>query len=788
MNTKPPKRNTPVPNLLIALTVALSLTGSVLFLISLRPNEAFGAGHPGDPSAVTRFRVTNQVILPNVTRLGINLGEQNYYDSGQMTKNLLYRNPGFEGMEYRSILHCLVGGPGTCIDSRHSFQWAAGFWDGARYEVLDGSASGQRGTVTTSGPNSGGYGLSLDGRASIGIGDWLAVSKEFPSDPASGWWPSVQGGAHLEAERQDLSPHTAGRQALRIEAGGPGQSAEIKSYFDSTEGRSFLRLKGTYRLSFRARSLSGPPLMHVHVKRISNPNRIYLDRDIPLTRSWGDYQADFNADEATPIPAPVEVSFSINGAALLLDDANLEQIDASKSNGTAFRDEVVDTLKELHPGVIRLMSAHSEIGSTIDNLLKAPLARQRSGFSTWFSTMEDIPVGIPEFLELSSEIGAEPWIVAPTAMTREEARELAEYLAGAPSTAGGAIRAAQGRREPWTRAFRTIHIELGNETWNGIFQGETIEDPAAYGRRANQVFAAFRAAAGADATQFDLVVGAFTVVPDRNYALLTAASQADSLSIAPYLMHSVTNWNTDDDLYGPLLAQPEQMSREGVVHATHVSARGRQLAVYEVNLHTTEGTAPAAVLDRFTPSAAAGIAVTAHMLRMMREQGVRDEMLFALPQFDFRRSDGTPVRLWGSVVEMGGRLRPQFITEALANRVMQGDMVRVEITGEDPTHDQPQGNDGVRLKSVHELDAYAFHQGQHYGLVLFNYGLHTSRAVTLEAPGIGPHSTLKVWRLMNSGPDSSNETANQVTVREEGITGSSLSLPPCSMAALEWQE
>jgi hypothetical protein len=793
MNTKRRNRNTPAS---IALTAALSLTGFVFLAASLQRQEAVGAAAQGDPGGVTHFRVTNQVVLSNVTRLGINLGEQTYYDSGQMTKNLLYRNPGFEGMEYRSILHCLVGGSGTCIDSRHAFQWPAGFWDGGRYEVLDGSASGQRGTVTTSGPSNdgsgGGYGLSLDGhaegRAPIGAGDWLAVSKEFPGDPASGWWPSVQGGARLEAERKDLSSLTAGRQALRIEAGSPGQSAEIKSYFDSTEGRSFLRLKGAYRLSFRAKSLSGAQLIHVSVKRIANPTRVYLDRDIPLTRLWGDYQTDFNANEEAAIAAPVEVSFSVNNEAMLLDDVDLEQTSGSGANRTAFRDEVVETLRELHPGVIRLMSSHAELGSTIDNLLKRPMARQRSGFSTWASTMEDIPVGIPEFLELCGEVGAEPWIVAPTAMSRDEARELAEYLAGQASTAGGAIRAAEGRRDPWTRAFKKIHIELGNETWNGIFQGETLEDAAAYGRRANQIFGAFRSAAGSDAPQFDLVVGAFTVVPDRNSSLLTAASQADSLAIAPYLMHSVTNWKTDDDLYGPLLAQPEQMSRDGVVHAAKVSARGRQLAVYEVNLHTTEGTAPAEVLDRFTPSAAAGIAVTGHMLRMMRDQGIRDEMLFSLPQFEFKRSDGTPVRLWGSVVEMGGRVRPQLITEALANRAMLGEMVRVEVTGENPTRDQPEGNDGVQIQGVHELDAYVFHQGQRYGMILFNYGLHTVRAVSVEGPGLNSSTSLKVWRLINSGPGSTNEVATQVTVREENITGSNLSLPACSMVVLEWQE
>jgi hypothetical protein len=109
------------------------------------------------------------------------------------------------------------------------------------------------------------------------------------------------------------------------------------------------------------------------------------------------------------------------------------------------------------------------------------------------------------------------------------------------------------------------------------------------------------------------------------------------------------------------------------------AAGGRQLAVYEVNLHTTEGTAPQAVLDRLTPSAAAGVAVAGHMLRMMRDHGVRDEMLFSLPQFRFKRADGTPVRLWGSVVEMGGRpSAPQLLAESLANRVIRGNLVKVE--------------------------------------------------------------------------------------------------------------
>ena len=459
-------------------------------------------------SSVTHLRVTSQVILPGVTRLGINLGEQNFYDSGQMMKNLLYRNPGFEGMAYRSILHCTMGGASSCVDTRQGFLWPAGFWDGARFEVLDGVAAGRRGIVRASGPDGGGYGLTLDS-AMIGSGDWLAVEKEFPGDAAAGWWPTLKGGARLDAERADLSPETQGRQALKIEAANEGQSAELKSYFDSMEGFTFVRLRGQFRLSFRAKGLVGNRVVHVHVRRNEAGIHDYLEQDVRLSGQWADYHAEFNANEDAGTVGAVEAGFTVTGASILLDDVELEKIDGDPTNRTAFRDEVVTTLKELRPGVLRLMSSHAELGSTVDNLLAPPLARQRPGYSIWSTTMEDIPVGIPEFLELCQEVSAEPWIVAPTAMSPQEARKLAEYLAGGPETAGGALRVAGGRREPWTRAFRTIHIELGNETWNGIFTGETMEDAAAYGRRADRVFTAFRSAAGDDGGRFDLVVGSF---------------------------------------------------------------------------------------------------------------------------------------------------------------------------------------------------------------------------------------------------------------------------------------
>ena len=47
----------------------------------------------------TNIQVTSAVQQSSVKRLGINLGDQTYWDSGQIMKNLVLLNPGFEAIK-----------------------------------------------------------------------------------------------------------------------------------------------------------------------------------------------------------------------------------------------------------------------------------------------------------------------------------------------------------------------------------------------------------------------------------------------------------------------------------------------------------------------------------------------------------------------------------------------------------------------------------------------------------------------------------------------------------------
>src|SRR5271156_3552156 len=84
----------------------------------------------------TNIQITGTYVQPSVTRLGINLGDQTSYDSGQMLKNLVFGNSGFEGMKYRSVLNCVVVGANTCTDTNTYSHQPSGFWTGGTYLVV----------------------------------------------------------------------------------------------------------------------------------------------------------------------------------------------------------------------------------------------------------------------------------------------------------------------------------------------------------------------------------------------------------------------------------------------------------------------------------------------------------------------------------------------------------------------------------------------------------------------------------------------------------------------------
>ena len=743
----------------------------------------------------TNIQITTTVQQPAVRRLGIYLADQTFYDSGQMLKNLIYRNPGFEPMKYRSILTCATVSANSCTDATTWSAQPSAFWAGGTYLVLSGASQGATGKLLSSVKASAATGqqVTFDQNLSLAPGDNISVTNTFPGHGDQGWWTATSGGGTVTTESNDLSSETPGTQAISLNAAAVGQWVGISSYFDSTPGISFLQLNGNYQLTFRAKAVAGNNTLTVQVGRQSASTSPFLNRTVKLTNAWADYTLNFSASENGSAIGTLGLTFSAYGATVQLDDVSLVQSNSDPTNTTVFRDSVVNTLKTLHPGTLRMMASNAALGADIADQLATPFARYREGYFLGSSETDDIPYGIPEFLALCQAVGAEPWLTIPTATTPAEISALIQYLTGNGSDPYSGARIKAGQLQPWTSSFSQIHIELGNENWNGIFAGEAMNYPA-YPVWANKVFAAARATSGYSAARFDLILNGWSSVPWYNQQLLATATQQDTIDIAPYLLLNANN-EAQATQFGALLAEPELFdANNGIVPQTiqiaNAAKHPTRVSVYETNLSPTGGTITQAQLNLLGPSLAAGIASTEHMLQMMRA-GVQTQNAFALPQYQTLRADGKTVRLWGMVVDMGNtnRQRPQFLAEALANSAITGNLLQTVQTGANPTWNQPLSSDGVQLNGAHTLQSFAFQNGTTHTLVLFNLSQTAALPVTFSGT-YAPSGNVAVTQLTSAHNTDNNETSTVVAPTSKTLTAfnpaAAYSLPACSMTVLTW--
>ena len=216
---------------------------------------------PASAQTATNFAIGTTVQRTGVKHLGINITGEDTYDSAQMMKNLLYQSPGFEGEIWQSILNCVVTSPTTCQDKDIWGAWPANFLQGASFQFIYGAANGQTGTIAsnTASNYAGNAGVILTFSAPLSpapaAGDYLVVKMNVPGNAQAGWQTNTSGGATVSTDTTDIAPDSPGKQALSISAAASGQSAEISQGFDTTSGRSFVQMKGTYTFAFKAKGM-----------------------------------------------------------------------------------------------------------------------------------------------------------------------------------------------------------------------------------------------------------------------------------------------------------------------------------------------------------------------------------------------------------------------------------------------------------------------------------------------------------------------------------------------------
>lgn len=763
---------------------------------------------PSNAPNVTTIQILNDVVQSDSKRLGLNVPSYDPCGAGQIMKDLI-RNPGFESGVYGMIFHVGEGATGTRIpqafwdptwnDDADRVGQPAGFWDGARYEILSGPARGRTGVIQRYAP---------EGNANIFQLDSDGVAPE-PYDAIS--VRATAPGFDLRwADPTQARPGSPGTQSLHLTFEDPPWDNGYKYYMDTgvySSTEKFYIVRGRWRIEFWAKGKAGGEVLSAVFAR--HGEATFHEGIHTLTTQWQKFEAEFDApdglDKADAYayddrPALV-LSLYMNrpGDEAWVDDLSLRRVDYT--NPTIFSDPFVARLKELRPGVLRNWTV--QLGDTLDNQLAAPFARKTHGFQPDCRDAELYDCSFHEFLELCKEVGCEPWYVIAPTFTREELINLVAYLA-LPVESGHAYalkRAALGQTEPWTTCFESINLEFGNELWGAAsgddpFFGASLLGGTRMAQVAHDRLAFIKSAPGFDVGKFNLVIGGQYGWTPVQTEIEQNSSNHDTVAIAPYFGEVFEAFDTDDECYYPLFARAihdvengsMRQSRDAILAGGHGTAMG----VYEMNFHTTYGDVPIAIRNDFVTGAAGAIAMPLYALTYMRDLGATYQCAFTAVQFDWRMDSGDAVRLWGMLrdIESTGRKRPTWLGAETANHAITGDMVDVMVGGENPGLIIPAIN-GVEEQTLLPLiQAFAFRDDTRYGVVVFNLDLEHSHVVEIAAPEPFAYAAM-LYQVAPLNIHDDNEDANRVVASQRPLehfaVPHGLELPKHSVSAITWE-
>ena len=250
----------------------------------------------------------------------------------------------------------------------------------------------------------------------------------------------------------------------------------------------------------------------------------------------------------------------------------------------------------------------------------------------------------------------------------------------------------------------------------------------------------------------------------------------------------------DAQIYYPLFGHAWETVRSGhMVRSRDIlqkSGQGTQMAIYEINLHAITGGAPANLRNDFLTGLGGGLALPLTMLTYQRDMGIRTQAAFQSLQYSTRIPSGQYGRVWGMLrdIEVTSRKRPTWMGVELANRAIQGNMIKTDQSGGNPIITQAPIN-GLSSQTTFPLvQSFAFKQGNRYSAVLFNLDLGRVQTAQIRMPRT-PNGNATLHTMTANSIRANNENGQQVNIQSQQIGISqnySLQMSPHSLYVLEW--
>jgi hypothetical protein len=580
--------------------------------------------------------VSRSASLRDVPRIGLNLGVWTSWGAEQLSANVLM-NPGFEGVIDRAIVVVRNPQGDSFSDDTDWLARAPGFWNQAAFHVLTGREAGKHGTVLQSNRTA----FQIDNPLpALAPGDVVALTKTDDQQLPTQWW--LEGPGHTVDGPRPASP---GRRSLRLPP-----TAAAASYLDAINDRAgkLLPLNGEWTLSLWARAATPSAKLHVQIDRSGAP--AFLNVLVPLATEWREYRWTMRpADTGAPATLAVRFTNESEGADIWLDDTSFRPRTA---NPTAFRDEVVQTLRTLRPGYLR--DWQGQLGDTLLNRLAPAHARRATRYRPGGTEATDFAYSLPDFLALSHQIGANPWVVLPTTFTPAEWAE-----------AGALLRAKADEY-----GFREVVVEFGNENWNELFRPAGILSAATLTEAAGLAFTRLLEGAGHDPRIRPVLSGSFSNL-SQHETLWERTPPSTILAFAPY-------WAYDPE--APRAFFPEDHSRR-----LRTLSNRHETAIYEMNAHSLNGSAPAETVNQILAAPATAAALAWNTIGAL-QAGVERICIYTLAGFDTHgEGKGRLINLFGITRDLAApnRLRPEGDAMALFNQAIGGNYHAVETTSPD---------------------------------------------------------------------------------------------------------
>lgn len=573
----------------------------------------------------------SNILQPSPHKIGLNIGGVDFFDSGQILKNLLaVDNAGFEPLAHRETWVQNGNSASACLltTSDQYVTYPANNLVGATYTITEstGSEKGQTGLVSA---NSAADGVDLP-TITLGSpcneiltdGDIITINQVvIPTiwTGNNGVSVNTDGGGVISS---DITTPFDGNQSIILDTSAGGD-ASLNLFFDTDAENKFIVVNGTYLMSFAAKAVSGTASITYSVIRGATDG-VNCSMTITPTSAWATYTSNCTATETNANLGNISATVAINGTGKIeIDDAVFQKTSNQETaNTSVFRDEVYDAYKAWCGGTLTgptcsIRNWTGQNGESLngtgvggDNWIVNSLAANQTFGGPASGTGGQSTPRLQDYLQFVKILNGVPYLQVPASFSTQEAANLIEFLESTNTSTGyGAKRAALGQTLPWvgpTGVFKEIYLSFCNECWNSItfpganlpYRGGTQPNLYSdYAIRAGSIYAAMRTSPSFNATATHLGFNTQTTITfglDVDLPGMIAKGGApDYFEQSPYTLAAVANWQTDAALWGSALAEPW-------IDATFNSTQSYALAVqtiHSMNLCGQTGSSPCIATD-----------------------------------------------------------------------------------------------------------------------------------------------------------------------------------------------